>query len=314
MSLTTDVRCRSFSSPPFSEKTNVLLHIRIIFVFVFLLFLPLTSHLLHSSAHVFCFFWHDKRVLRILFHLFFRTSSSNTRKVSGILKLILPDYCFSFSIFFFLPSLLLSCYYNWSRGVFSFCMIQIWWQICFCRAARLPLLFLVSSCFHWYYFLFFHRQDEKTFLPKCPVFSPLFSTPAVWGKEKYQTRHLIYFSTLNPSHLIKSLLHLCIFSVRQRKWDVLFLLVKKDEVHGRDLLLTLSASWLPGQQGFRHRRAGVGENQGLLLVARHRGDVARHRQAAGQPRHEVAAVVWRRKVLWGEEGRENRPREGRLWF
>lgn len=226
MSFSTDVRCWNFLSPPFSEKTNVLLHIYIIFAFFFLLFLPLTSHLLHLSARVFVF-WHDKRVLKLLSPLLFSTSSSNTRKLSGIINTNISRLLFSFSIFF-LPSLHLSLYYNWSRGVFSFCMIQIWWQIIFC----LPL-FPVSSCFlsdiHWYYFLFFfHRQDEKTFLPKCPVFSPQFSTPAVWGKEKYQTRNLICLSALNPSHLIKSLLCLYVFFCTWEKMRRVILLVKTD--------------------------------------------------------------------------------------
>lgn len=130
MSFSTDVRCWNFLSPPFSEKTNVLLHIYIIFAFFFLLFLPLTSHLLHLSARVFVF-WHDKRVLKLLSPLLFSTSSSNTRKLSGIINTNISRLLFSFSIFF-LPSLHLSLYYNWSRGVFSFCMIQIWWQIIFC--------------------------------------------------------------------------------------------------------------------------------------------------------------------------------------
>ena len=75
--------------------------------------------------------------------------------------------------------------------------------------------------------------------------------------------------------------------------------LKYYKVQDRDLILSSSVCTLlpPGHQRFRHRRAGVGEDQGLLLVARHRGDVARHRKAAGQPRHEVAAVVRRRKVL-----------------
>lgn len=46
-----------------------------------------------------------------------------------------------------------------------------------------------------------------------------------------------------------------------------------------------------GQQGFWHRRAGVGEDQGVFLVARYCGDMARHWQTAGQPWYEVAAVV-----------------------
>lgn len=45
----------------------------------------------------------------------------------------------------------------------------------------------------------------------------------------------------------------------------------------------------------------MGEDQGFLLVARHRGDLARHRQAAGQSWHALASVVWRRQVLRGGE-------------
>lgn len=56
-----------------------------------------------------------------------------------------------------------------------------------------------------------------------------------------------------------------------------------------------------GQQGLWHWWAGVGEDQGVFLVAWHRGDLARHWQTAGQSWHEVAAVVWRRQVLWGKK-------------
>lgn len=45
----------------------------------------------------------------------------------------------------------------------------------------------------------------------------------------------------------------------------------------------------------------MGEDQGLLLVAWDRGDLACHRQAAGQPRHALASVVWGRQILRGEE-------------
>lgn len=62
-----------------------------------------------------------------------------------------------------------------------------------------------------------------------------------------------------------------------------------------------------GQQRFWDRRAGVGKDQRLLLVARYRGDLACHGQAAGQPRHALAPVVRGRQVLGGEEPQGETP-------
>lgn len=41
----------------------------------------------------------------------------------------------------------------------------------------------------------------------------------------------------------------------------------------------------------------MGEDQGFLLVAWHSSDMACHRKEAGEPWHEVAAVVWRWQIL-----------------
>lgn len=101
------------------------------------------------------------------------------------------------------------------------------------------------------------------------------------------------------------------------------LFMSRSARHVLHQLLMLTVSFLLrhclGQQGIWNRRPGLGQNQGLLLVAGHRGDVASHGQTASQPWHEVAAVVWRRQVLWGEEGKENkqsywrREREIKSW-
>lgn len=69
-------------------------------------------------------------------------------------------------------------------------------------------------------------------------------------------------------------------------------------------LLTGTLSFLgllTGWQGFQHRYSGFWEAAGFLLVARPDRVLVDERSESGSRRNSLGDVVWRRKVLGGEQ-------------
>lgn len=56
-----------------------------------------------------------------------------------------------------------------------------------------------------------------------------------------------------------------------------------------------------GRKGFQHRYSGVREAAGFLLVARPDRLLVDERSESRGRRHSLGDVVWRRKVLGGEQ-------------